>query len=52
MKDQHHLDLKYLGIKVEAAAAVAKYVDFSLHLLILIQSSLLFTVIVEEDGEV
>lgn len=44
--------LKYLRIKFKVAAAVSKQVDLPLHLLVLIQSSLLLTVVVEEDGKV
>lgn len=52
LRHYHHQDLKYLRIKFKVAAAVSKQVDFSLHLLVLIQSSLLFPMIIEENGKV
>lgn len=42
----------YLGIKVEAAAAVPQDIDLPLHLLVLVHGALLLPVIKEEDSKV
>lgn len=44
--------LKNLRVKFNVAVAVSQCVDFPLHLLVLCQGSLLFTMVVEEDGKV
>lgn len=46
------MDLWYLRIKLKAATAVSQHIDFPLHLLILIQSSLLITMIVQENCKI
>lgn len=52
LRHQYKQDPKYLRVKFKVATAVSKYIDFPLHLLILIQSSLLLAVIIEEDSKV
>lgn len=44
--------VEYLRVELKVAAAVPQQVDLPLHLLVLVQSSLLLAMVVEEDGKV
>lgn len=46
------MNLQYLSVKLKVAAAVSKQDDLPLHFLILFHSSLLVTMIVEENGKI